>query len=108
MLFSNYLRTVIGAGSLLTAFALSGTAFAAAAPKAVVKKAQPTYSVTLIGTVNFGLRHVDTGYKTMSEQPDVADENNDYIQGYDNTVDGNDISTITDLGTYGTIQFILG
>lgn len=100
MLFSNYLRSVIGAGSLLTAFALSGTAFAAAAPKPVAQKLQPTYNVTLTGSLYFGLRHVDTGYKTMAEQGNV--------DGYDNTVDGNDISTITDLGTYGANPINIG
>ena len=93
MLLSKSLRTALGTASLLVSLIAADSAFAAAAPKAVVKKVQPTYSVTLTGTVNYGLRHVDTGYKTIAEQNSAL--------GYDNTVDGNDISTITDLGTYG-------
>ncbi len=100
MLFSKYFRSVIGAGSLLTALALSGTTFATVAPKPVAQKLQPTYNVTLTGSLYFGLRHIDTGYKTMAEQGNA--------DGYDNTVDGNDISTITDLGTYGTNPINIG
>ncbi len=92
MLLSKSLRTALGTASLLVSLIAADSAFAAAAPKAVVKKVQPTYSVTLTGTVNYGLRHVDTGYKDMVAHGET---------GYDNTVDGNDISTLTDLGTYG-------
>ena len=96
MLLSKSLRTALGTASLLVSLIAADSAFAAAAPKAVVKKVQPTYSVTLTGTVNYGLRHVDTGLKTMATQTGQA-----AATGYDNTVDGNDVTTVTDLGTYG-------
>ena len=94
MLFSKSLRTALGTASLLVSLIAADSAFAAAAPKAVVKKIQPTYSVTLTGSVYYGLRRVETGV------------NSNYYT--DASIPGNNRALIVDLGTYGTTPASIG
>ena len=87
MLFSKNLRTALGTASLLMSLVVADSSFAAAAPKAVVKKAQPTYNFSVNGSGSMALRHTTTGVTTP-------------------IVSGLSIDDVWDMGSYGQGFFV--
>lgn len=87
MLFSKNLRTALGTASLLMSLVVADSSFAAAAPKAVVKKAQPTYNFSVNGSGSMALRHTTTGVTTA-------------------IASGLSIDDVWDMGSYGQGFFV--
>jgi len=98
MLLSKNLRTALGTASLLMSLVVADSSFAAAAPKAVAKKVQPTststpaptYGFSVNGSGSFAMRQTSTGLTLAN------------VAGYPNS----NLDDIIDMGTYGQGFFL--